>query len=148
MKITPNHPKKPMNNRKTDTRKNQKQKPKLTKHHLKKTKRKKNTNQKPNEKKTKPPKKPNPPQEAHPAVEMLQAVCRLATPLQQLLIERSGFLLGLEAPKPLDPEKSKVYDEAWLILVCFWGWFLWFLVGVGSFGEDLVAFGLFFWVVF
>lgn len=31
-----------------------------------------------------------------------------ATPLQQLLIERSGFLLGLEAPKPLDPEKSKV----------------------------------------
>ncbi|CAK9042481.1 FIST domain-containing protein, partial [Durusdinium trenchii] len=32
--------------------------------------------------------------EAHPAAEMLQAVCRQATPLQQLLIERSGFLLG------------------------------------------------------
>eukprot|EP00438_Fugacium_kawagutii_P010037 Skav212669 [mRNA] locus=scaffold1227:621609:630682:+ [translate_table: standard] len=36
-----------------------------------------------------------------------------ATPSQQLLIERSGFLLGLEAPKPLDPEKSKVYDDVW-----------------------------------
>ena len=37
-----------------------------------------------------------------------------ATPLQQLLIERSGFLLGLEAPKPLDPEKSKV-PEVWRV---------------------------------
>jgi len=51
--------------------------------------------------------------EAHPAVEMLQEVSKQATPLQQLLIERSGFLLGLEAPKPLDPEKSKVYDDVW-----------------------------------
>jgi len=37
-----------------------------------------------------------------------------ATPLQQLLIERSGFLLGLEAPKPLDPEKSKARATSFL----------------------------------
>lgn len=51
--------------------------------------------------------------EAHPAAEMLREVCRKATPLQRILIERSGFLMGLEAPKPLDPEKSKVYDDVW-----------------------------------
>ena len=45
--------------------------------------------------------------ESHPAAEMLQQVCSQATPLQQLLIEKGGFLLGLEAPKPLDPDKSK-----------------------------------------
>mmetsp|Transcript_40114 Transcript_40114/g.89909 ORF Transcript_40114/g.89909 Transcript_40114/m.89909 type:complete len:249 (-) Transcript_40114:222-968(-) len=51
--------------------------------------------------------------EAHPAKEMLEAVCKQASPLQQLLIEKSGYLLGLEAPKPLDHDKSKVYDDIW-----------------------------------
>ena len=51
--------------------------------------------------------------EAHPAKEMLEAVCRQASPVQQLLIEKGGYLLGLEAPQPLDPDKSKVYDDVW-----------------------------------
>ena len=51
--------------------------------------------------------------EAHPATEMLEAVCRQASPVQQLLIEKGGYLLGLEAPQPLDPDKSKVYDDVW-----------------------------------
>eukprot|EP00931_Biecheleriopsis_adriatica_P065398 TRINITY_DN39926_c0_g1_i1.p1 TRINITY_DN39926_c0_g1~~TRINITY_DN39926_c0_g1_i1.p1 ORF type:complete len:592 (+),score=113.78 TRINITY_DN39926_c0_g1_i1:266-1777(+) len=51
--------------------------------------------------------------EAHSAAEILAAVSRDASPLQKLLIEKSGFLLGLEAPKQLDPDKSKVYDDIW-----------------------------------
>eukprot|EP00439_Symbiodinium_sp_Y106_P063066 s5068_g9.t1 len=52
--------------------------------------------------------------EAHPATEMLEAVCKQASPVQQLLIEKGGYLLGLEAPRdPLDPDKSKVYDDVW-----------------------------------
>ena len=52
--------------------------------------------------------------EAHPATEMLEAVCKQASPVHQLLIEKGGYLLGLEAPRdPLDPDKSKVYDDVW-----------------------------------
>eukprot|EP00930_Biecheleria_cincta_P096913 TRINITY_DN88685_c0_g1_i1.p1 TRINITY_DN88685_c0_g1~~TRINITY_DN88685_c0_g1_i1.p1 ORF type:complete len:625 (+),score=81.98 TRINITY_DN88685_c0_g1_i1:123-1997(+) len=51
--------------------------------------------------------------EAHPASEMLAAVSRAASPLQQILIEKHGFLLGLEAPGQLDPTKSKTYDDVW-----------------------------------
>jgi len=47
------------------------------------------------------------------AVKALHEVGKEAGPLERLLIERSGFLLGLEAPGGLDPTKSKEYDDLW-----------------------------------
>jgi len=47
------------------------------------------------------------------ATKALDEVGREAGPLERLLIERSGFLLGLEAPANLDPAKSKEYDDQW-----------------------------------
>ncbi|CAE8703116.1 unnamed protein product, partial [Polarella glacialis] len=48
-----------------------------------------------------------------PAAEVLATACQEASPLQRLLIERGGFLLGLEAPPDLDTDNSKVFDDAW-----------------------------------
>lgn len=48
------------------------------------------------------------------AGDVLAAAIREAGPLEKLLIERGGLCLGLEAPKqPLDPDRSKVYDDQW-----------------------------------
>lgn len=45
----------------------------------------------------------------------LEAVGREAGQLQQLLVGRSGFLLGLEAPQQMEDTRSKVWDgaESW-----------------------------------
>jgi len=49
-----------------------------------------------------------------PAAEVLADVSKDAGPLERLLLDRSGFLLGLEAPQqPVDPNKSKEYDDLW-----------------------------------
>jgi len=45
----------------------------------------------------------------------LAEVSRDAAPLQQLLVGRSGFLMGLEAPPQIDTNQSEVWDgsESW-----------------------------------
>lgn len=48
------------------------------------------------------------------ASKALEDVGRNAGPLERLLIERSGFLLGLEAPRQqMDPDRSKTWDDTW-----------------------------------
>lgn len=47
------------------------------------------------------------------ATQALAEVTHEAGPLERMLVERSGFLMGFEAPEQLDPAREKVYDDAW-----------------------------------
>lgn len=47
------------------------------------------------------------------ATKALDEVTSEVEPLQRLLIQRSGFLLGFEAPETVDSTKSKEYDDLW-----------------------------------
>lgn len=49
----------------------------------------------------------------HSAAEVMAAITKEADPQFQRLIERSGFLLGFEAPAQLDHDKAKVFDDYW-----------------------------------
>mmetsp|Transcript_57521 Transcript_57521/g.106235 ORF Transcript_57521/g.106235 Transcript_57521/m.106235 type:complete len:593 (-) Transcript_57521:275-2053(-) len=47
------------------------------------------------------------------AADALAEILEQADPVEKRLIERSGLLIGLEAPKQLDPQRNKVYDDMW-----------------------------------
>mmetsp|Transcript_13493 Transcript_13493/g.31748 ORF Transcript_13493/g.31748 Transcript_13493/m.31748 type:complete len:586 (+) Transcript_13493:71-1828(+) len=47
------------------------------------------------------------------AADALAEILESADPVEKKLIERSGLLIGLEAPKQLDHDRSKAWDDDW-----------------------------------